>query len=298
MTKKFFIAPIILALTVFGAVFIEGISSARAEIKTYTGVGEDYASEFETQDTAKKRAVEKAIQDAKEQAGVYLVSYSRVSNFNLAEDEISTITSNAAKVVGAIKYESLQNKLTNGITMTLWRATLNVAIDDAEIINWQNESKDFRLNLINQTREAQRAASESDKEVMALRNLLFELKRAEDGVKLKEQFKNTDKVFLANQKIREGDSLYYAKNYKSAVARYNEALKLNPNNVSAYNNRGVCYRQLNDYRKAFTDFEIAIELNPKYANAYYNRGLCYQLLGSNAQAQADFAQAIKLGFRI
>ena len=59
-----------------------------AEIKTYTGVGRYVMNDFENQDIAKKRALQRAKESARKQAGVYLTSYSRSVNFRLTDNDI------------------------------------------------------------------------------------------------------------------------------------------------------------------------------------------------------------------
>src|SRR5581483_8880649 len=53
---------------------------------------------------------------------------------------------------------------------------------------------------------------------------------------------------------------------------------------NAYRNRG-------DYAKAVADFDAALELDPEDPLPCYNRGLTYRLLGDWAKAAADFDRA-------
>ena len=56
-------------------------SNVEAEIKNYVGVDDtSYVGEFESPEIVKLRAIEKAKRNAQEQAGVYLSSYSKMSN--------------------------------------------------------------------------------------------------------------------------------------------------------------------------------------------------------------------------
>lgn len=79
-----------------------------------------------------------------------------------------------------------------------------------------------------------------------------------------------------------------------AIADYNEAIRLQPNDPEAYYNRGVTYRELKDYPKAIADFSQSIRLSPQDAVSYFNRGVIYQQLGDNAKAIADFQKAADL----
>ena len=48
----------------------------------------------------------------------------------------------------------------------------------------------------------------------------------------------------------------------NAIAHYDRAIKLNPDYVDAYYNRGVAKSALGDHNGAETDFKRAIELDP------------------------------------
>ena len=61
-----------------------------------------------------------------------------------------------------------------------------------------------------------------------------------------------------------------AKRWNEALNAYNKAIDLNPNDASAYNNRGLAYDNLDKDDLAIADYEKAIELNPKYGDAFNN----------------------------
>ena len=82
--------------------------------------------------------------------------------------------------------------------------------------------------------------------------------------------------------------------YEEAAKHYTQAIQLDPNQVSAYNNRGLVYQHKGDYKEAIKDFDRAINLDPNDAIAYYNRGLVYQHKGDYEKAIADYTQAIQL----
>jgi tetratricopeptide (TPR) repeat protein len=59
---------------------------------------------------------------------------------------------------------------------------------------------------------------------------------------------------------------------KGAMADFDKALKINPNDSNAYINRAYAKRLKKDPAGAIADYTRAIELDPKSADAYYNRG--------------------------
>ena len=78
-----------------------------------------------------------------------------------------------------------------------------------------------------------------------------------------------------------------------AIADYDAAIKLNPKDFFAYNNRGNTWRDKGDLERAIADYGEAIRLDPDYATPYINRGLLYERLKDVARARADFNAALK-----
>ncbi len=60
--------------------------------------------------------------------------------------------------------------------------------------------------------------------------------------------------------------------YRSAIAAYDTAIRLEPNNPRYYISRGNAKEGLGKHFDAIADYDTAIRLNPDYADAYLNRG--------------------------
>jgi len=84
-------------------------------------------------------------------------------------------------------------------------------------------------------------------------------------------------------------------NNDKAIANYDQAIKLKPDLVGAYYNRGIAYYDKGEYDRAIADYDQAIKLKPDWAEAYYNRGLAYNDKGEYDRAIAEYDQAIKFG---
>jgi lipoprotein NlpI len=72
-----------------------------------------------------------------------------------------------------------------------------------------------------------------------------------------------------------------------AIADYTRAIKLDPKNVNAYNNRGSEKQNAGDIAGALADFSRAIEINPLEPDPYYNRGTIYFLKHDWKKALSD-----------
>ena len=82
--------------------------------------------------------------------------------------------------------------------------------------------------------------------------------------------------------------------YQGAIADYTQAIKLDPQDATAYNNRGLAYYNLGDNKGAIADYTQAIAIDENYAHAYYNRGLASSSLGDNQGAIKDYEKAAEL----
>jgi len=78
------------------------------------------------------------------------------------------------------------------------------------------------------------------------------------------------------------------------AGRLDQAIALNPQYATAYNNRGNARFRSRDVAGALADYDQAIALNPQYATAYNNRGMPARRKGTVAGALADYDQAIAL----
>ncbi len=60
-----------------------------------------------------------------------------------------------------------------------------------------------------------------------------------------------------------------------ALADFDAAVKLNPNDAIAINNRGLAHRNKGEAEAAVADFSAAIKLKPNYVNALDSRSTAY-----------------------
>ena len=74
-----------------------------------------------------------------------------------------------------------------------------------------------------------------------------------------------------NDYMAKGNEFLVDGEFENAVNAFSQVLRLDVNNIEAYNNRGVAYKSLGEFQKAIDDYNAAIDINPSYANYYNNR---------------------------
>ena len=100
--------------------------------------------------------------------------------------------------------------------------------------------------------------------------------------------------FSAANWSEKGRQAIDAKRWNEALSAYNKAIEQNPNDASAYNNRGLAYDNLDKKDLAIADYEKAIELNPKYGDAFNNLAKTYGRHGYYKQAILFYDRVIEL----
>lgn len=63
--------------------------------------------------------------------------------------------------------------------------------------------------------------------------------------------------------------------FKNAIGAFTVAIRHNPRDKGAYNNRGLCHGSLGNHAHAILDYNEALRLDPNYSDAVFNRDLAY-----------------------
>jgi tetratricopeptide (TPR) repeat protein len=83
------------------------------------------------------------------------------------------------------------------------------------------------------------------------------------------------------------------RDFDAAIADYNQAIKLDPDDVEGYLHRGVAYTTMERHADAEKDFDRALALAPRSAKVYYYRAASHALRKNRAAALADLRMAVK-----
>ena len=82
--------------------------------------------------------------------------------------------------------------------------------------------------------------------------------------------------------------------YDLAIKDFGRAIELSPGLAEIYNNRGIVYGRMGDFSSAIADFNRAVALEPDDPFSYFNRGLAYESAGKIDAARRDFTKALDL----
>lgn len=84
---------------------------------------------------------------------------------------------------------------------------------------------------------------------------------------------------------------------QGALDDYSAALKISPDFLHCYLNRGALLGEMKQYKPAIADLTKAIELKPGYPIAFIYRGVYEYSIGQKPQACDDFNKAKQLGYK-
>jgi Flp pilus assembly protein TadD len=96
--------------------------------------------------------------------------------------------------------------------------------------------------------------------------------------------------------IKKGIALGNQGKYDEAIKCFNDAIRLDPKNVDAWNNKGVTLVIQGKYDEALKAFDEAIRIDPNLVGAWNNKGVVLDALGRTAEANAAKAKAKDLGY--
>src|ERR1041385_2464389 len=88
--------------------------------------------------------------------------------------------------------------------------------------------------------------------------------------------------------FQKGEDAMDAQNYKTALAHFNECLRLDPYYMEAYYLRAQVRENMGDSRGALTDFNIYLESKPQNTEALFSRAMLRYQYAQWSMAREDF----------
>lgn len=266
---------------------IKGICETREII----AIGEYTMGAGETMAVAEERAMKKASQNAAEEAGAFVKSYSKVQNLTLTEDVVEVVANHAMKitvldrkksVIGDLDAIKFQVKIKAVMTTEEVAANLKKVREDRGVIDAYNRLK-----------------ADYDRQALEMETLKKRLTGAggEEKKQVLAEIINEEKRFKANLWLEKATELRY-QDHGRALKAYDKAIELNPALVEAYiaksklvgagsssacdtilsKGPAACTGQQEDLSKALSDVNKAISLDRGHAEAYAARANVYDCI--------------------
>jgi tetratricopeptide (TPR) repeat protein len=85
-------------------------------------------------------------------------------------------------------------------------------------------------------------------------------------------------------------------NHSAAIADFNDAIAVEPNEDLYYFERGNSFFMTNDYPSAINDFTLAIAKNPNEGKYHYKLGVVHYLNGDREVACKDLQKSADKGY--
>jgi tetratricopeptide (TPR) repeat protein len=101
-------------------------------------------------------------------------------------------------------------------------------------------------------------------------------------------------VLKSQELRREGNQVFKHGKFGAAIAKYTEAILLDPTNHILYSNRAACYTYLNAIENAISDLEKSIELNENFQPSWARLGYCYLAKGNAVASVKSYVKALDL----
>ena len=102
-----------------------------------------------------------------------------------------------------------------------------------------------------------------------------------------------ERAVISGNYINRALARYNQNNLRGAMADYDTALDLDPNNFLGHYNRGLLRAQVGDDNRGIEDFDFVLKLEPNNLMALFNRALLLEQTGNLRAAIRDYSKVIE-----
>lgn len=253
-----------------------------AKIQTISTTSQYVMGDGDNKINSQKKAQELAIQSAVEQIGVYVESYSKTENYQLKQDEISTISASIIKVNSSNFIWTMQD---NGVFVVT--CNLSVTMDDSnldEIIKHGVDSK-------KKDEENARLRKESEDNQIKINDLKSQLQELQTA-SATGSTTNPIAITWFNKGAKHDDN----HEFDMALQDYEKA-KLNDDHfLMPYISECYVYSTMGKYNEAKKQIADLFKITKNFPESYYALGQVYFYMDDSKNAIKNMQKAYELGF--
>jgi len=261
--RSVLLCGIVLFLLIF---FINEVS---AEKKIYNGTGEYTMSDYESPNVAEQRALTKAMENVREQAGIFVESYTKMDNMSVSDDMVSMVTIKSLRIVKQSQRKEVGN---NGDVRVF--VDITAELDSAEIGKILKEKAEQKLIDEKIYRKLREEISKDEKETLELKNKINDLKNNQQLITdLQISLKAKEQKRGSYQKVYECFGVDLKKDER--ISKLKEAIALYPQNSLAYTKLAISHQVRDEYDEAIKNSDMVLVLNKDIDLAYLIKGAAY-----------------------
>lgn len=245
------------------------VNEVSAEKKIYNGTGEYTMSDYESPNVAEQRALTKAMENVREQAGIFVESYTKMDNMSVSDDMVSMITIKSLRIIKQSQRKEVGN---NGDVRVF--VDITAELDSAEIEKVLKEKAE--QNLIDEKiyRKLREEISKDEKETLELKNKINDLKKNQQLITdLQISLKAKEQKRGSYQKVYECFGVDLKKDER--ISKLKEAIALYPQNSLAYTKLAISHQVRDEYDEALKNSDMVLVLNKDNGLAYLIKGAAY-----------------------
>ncbi len=245
------------------------INEVSAEKKIYNGTGEYTMSDYESPNVAEQRALTKAMENVREQAGIFVESYTKMDNMSVSDDMVSMVTIKSLRIVKQSQRKEVGN---NGDVRVF--VDITAELDSSEIGKILKERAEQKLIDEKIYRKLREEIIKDEKETLELKNKINDLKNNQQLITdLQISLKAKEQKRVSYQKVYEciGRDFYKDEN----ISKLKEAIALYPQNSLAYTKLAMYHQARQEYDEALKNSDMVLVLNKDIDLAYLTKGAAY-----------------------
>lgn len=245
------------------------INEVSAEKKIYNGTGEYTMSDYESPNVAEQRALTKAMENVREQAGIFVDSYTKMDNMSISDDMVSMITIKSLRIIKQSQRKEIGN---NGDVRVF--VDITAELDSAEIGKVLKEKAEQKLINEKIYRKLREEISKDEKETLEFKNKINDLKKNQQLITdLQIALKAKEQKRVSYQKVYECLSVDNDKD--EIISKLKEAIALYPQNSLAYTKLALSHSARCEYDEALKNSDMVLVLNKDNDWAYLIKGSVY-----------------------